>query len=96
MMPKDVMKTSVPELLSFINGYHRRLKISWEQTRLLAYSIYAVVTDENKRQEIEDWMPMWFDPSPEERAAKGKVEMAKQGMVADHLLEEYRKLGIDI
>jgi hypothetical protein len=96
MKPFEVMRCSIPEILAFIDGYYRRLRHSWEQSRILAYSIYAVVTDENRRDSIEDWMPLWFDPSPEERAAAGKIERAKQGMVAEKEIEHYRSLGIDL
>lgn len=96
MKPFEVMRCSIPELLCFIDGYYNRLAHDYRQTRLLAYSIYAVVTDENKREEQEDWWPLWFDPTAEERKMKGEVQRIKAGMVAEKDIEYYRSLGIDI
>lgn len=96
MLPHEIMRTSIPELLSFIDGYHRRLRHSWEQHRLLVYSIYAIVTPENDRIEIEEWMPLWFDLSPEERKLKDDKERRVKGMVAERDIEHYRSLGINI
>lgn len=87
---------SIPEVLAYIDGYHNRLAHSYRQTRLLAYSIYAVVTDGNKREEIEDWMPLWFDDSAEEKKLKKEVGSIKTGMVAEKDIQHYRSLGIDL
>lgn len=94
LKPFEVMQCSIPEVLAYIDGYHSRLAHSYRQTRLLAYSIYAVVTE--KREDIEDWMPLWFDDSPEERRLKQEVGNIKTGMVAEKEIEHYRSLGIDI
>lgn len=96
MTPHEVLRCSIPEILAFIDGYYRRLRHSWEQNRILAYSIYAVVTDENKREKIEEWMPLWFDPPAEERAKMAEVQSIKRGMVAEKDIEYYRSLGIDL
>ncbi len=96
MLPHEIMRTSIPELLSFIDGYHRRLRHSWEQHRLLVYSIYSITTAENERVDIEDWMPLWFDLSPEERKLNAAKERKVRGMVADKDIEHYRSLGINI
>lgn len=96
MKPFEVMRSSIPELLSFIEGYNRRLAHSYRQTRLITYSVYAVVTDENKREEMEDWMPLWFDEDKEERVLRNEVNKIKRGMVAEKEIEHYRSLGIDI
>ncbi len=89
-------RCSIPDLLSFIEGYKRRLRHSWEQSRLLNYSIYALTTPEERREQIEDWMPLWFDPSPEERRNMNEVSKIKQGMVAEKDIERYRSYGINI
>lgn len=96
MRPFEVMRCSIPEILSFIDGYYNRLAHDYRQTRLLAYSIYAVVTDENKREEQEDWWPLWFDESPEERVKRKEVENIKQGMIAEKDIQHYRSLGINL
>lgn len=84
------MQCSIPEILCYIEGYYRRLRHSWEQTRLLAYSVYSVVAENPK--DIEDWMPLWFDPSVEEK----EVKAIKQGMIAEKDIEYYRSRGIDL
>lgn len=100
MMPHDVMRTSIPELLAFIDGYRNRLKESWEQSRIIAYTVhtlpYMIFGKGEEMVDMEDWLPLWFDPSPEERRNREKVNRLKQGMVAEHQIEAIRKLGIDI
>ncbi len=96
MTPKEVMRCSIPELLSFIDGYYNRLRASYEQARMIAYMTYAANTDQNKREEIEDFWPLWFDPSPEDRRRMNEVNGIKQGMVAAKDIEHYRSLGINI
>lgn len=87
---------SIPEVLAYIDGYHNRLAHSYRQTRILAYSVYAVVTDGNKREEIEEWMPLWFDESAEERKLRNEAAQIKQGMIAEKEIAHYRSLGIDL
>jgi hypothetical protein len=100
MLPHEMWRTSVPELMAFIDGYRNRLRNSWEQSRLIAYTVhrlpYEIFGKADELQEMEDWMPLWSDDSPEDRVAKRKLDTAKQGMVAEHQLEEFRKLGINI
>lgn len=88
------MRCSIPEVMCFIEGYYKRLSHSYRQTRLLAYSVYALTAD--KPEDQEDWWPLWFDDSPEERKMKNEVAGIKQGMVAEKDIEHYRSLGINI
>lgn len=94
LKPFEVMMCTVPEILCYLEGYYRRLSHSYRQTRILAYSVYALTAD--KPEDQEDWWPLWFDDPPEERRAKREVEVIKRGMVAEKDIEHYRSLGIDI
>jgi hypothetical protein len=94
MKPFEVMKSSIPEVLCYIEGYYNRLAHDYRQTRLLAYTVYSIVAD--KREDPEDWWPLWFDGSAEERKKRGEVESIKRGMVAEKDIEHYRSLGIDL
>jgi len=47
-------------------------------------------------QQMEDWMPLWFDPSPEERKLNAEKEVKVKGMIAEKDIEHYRSLGINI
>jgi hypothetical protein len=100
MLPSDVMKTSIPELMSFLEGYRNRLKNSWEQTRLIAYTVhslpYVIFGKSDDMQMMEDWMPLWFDASPEERKLNEEKERKVKGMIAEKDIEHYRSLGINI
>lgn len=84
--------------MAFVDGYRNRIKNSWEQTRVIAYSVYCSAFGRKEEDiiDMEDWMPLWFDPSPEERRNRERVNRIKQGMVAEHQIEEFRKLGIKI
>lgn len=100
MLPHDVMRSSIPELMCFIEGYRNRVKNSWEQTRLIAYTVhsipYVIFGKTDDMQQMEDWMPLWFDPSPEERKLKAEKEKKVRGMIAEQDMEYFRSLGINI
>jgi hypothetical protein len=100
MSPNEVMRTAICEMISFINGYNNRKESQMNQTRLIAYEIARVPlsffgkTDE--MPPMEEWMPLWFDPTPEERKLSAEKEKKVKGMIAEKDIEHYRKLGINI
>jgi hypothetical protein len=100
MLPHDVMKTSIPELMAFVDGYRNRIRNSWEQTRIIAYTIhrlpYVIFGKTDEIDDIQEWMPLWFDPTPEERKLSAEKEKKVKGMIAEKDIEHYRKLGINI
>jgi hypothetical protein len=100
MMPKDVWECGLFDLITFLDGHDNRIRKQWEQSRIIAYGIhslpYVIFGKMDDIQEMEDFMPLWFDPTPEERAKNIKMEKLKRGMVAEHQLEEFRKMGINI
>lgn len=86
----------MPEILSYVEGYYNRLSHSYRQTRILAYTVYCLATDENRREDQEDWMPLWFDDPPEERRKRAEVQNIRRGLIAEKDIEYYRSLGIDL
>jgi len=100
MTPNEVMRTAIFEMVSFINGYSRKKEMQMNQTRLIAYEVARVPLAFWGKQEemppMEEWMPLWFDSSPEERKLNAEKEKKVRGMIAENEIEHYRSLGIKI
>ena len=100
MLPNEVMRTAIFEMVSFLDGYENRRKQKANHTRLIAYEIarvpLAFFGKQEEMPQMEDWMPLWFDPSPEERKLNAEKEIKVRGMVAEKDLEYYRNLGINV
>lgn len=88
------MSSSIGEALAYSEAYYKRLEHDYRQTRLLGYIMVNLVQDQ--KTDIEEWMPMWFDGTAEERRKRKEVEGIKRGMVAEEEIEHYRSLGINI
>ncbi len=66
-------------------GYEQRINDSWQQTRIMAYTIACTVTDKEERGEIYDMFPLPGDPTPEEREEAHRLEY-------DSLMEENKRV----
>lgn len=64
--PKGFWNSTIPEIISMIEGYRKRLYHEYSISRDIRYAIYCVVTDPNRRVDIWEWQPLEGDPSKEE------------------------------
>ena len=96
LKPSELWCCTIPEIISMISGYQKRLYHEYSISRDIRYSIYCVVTDPNRRVEIYDWQPLEGDPSKEERE---KIKVRQQLIEQEQFLNDvayYKSQGIDV
>lgn len=73
-----------------VEGYQRRKNDSWQQTRILAYTIACTVTEPEKRGEIYDMFPLPGDPTEAQRKKLEQEEFERRRKEAKELTELVR------
>lgn len=94
--PKGFWNSTIPEIISMIEGYRKRLYHEYSISRDIRYAIYCVVTDPNRRVDIWDWQPLEGDPSKEEIE---KMKLREQIKTENDYLEMkrfYEAQGIEV
>jgi len=94
LTPSEFWECTIPEILSMVNGYEKRLYQQYSMNRSLRYALYCLTA--KNPIDIFDWEPLEGDPTKEEIE---KMKLRQQMHNEQNYLETrrfYESRGIEV
>lgn len=79
LTPREYYGMSRAEFILAFRGYKRKHYKDWEQTRMIAYTTYAVAPKKGKNKPITKWLPLPSDSNYDPKSLGGiDIEQANR------------------
>jgi hypothetical protein len=95
LSPKEFWDSTLPEILSVIHGYQKRLYHHYSMNRALRYHILSMMS-KNQLPEVFDWEPLEGDPTKEERERDKKIQAMQADIDYQTFKSFYQSQGVEV